>query len=82
MSLVARALWAAVVPNNTPVSEAVVATHSLEFIDALVTTSAELALGNLLSVHRLTTSNGKLTVSSFSGELVRAARVDGEFDLR
>jgi len=82
MTLVARALWAVVAKSGTAVSQAVIATHSLEFIDALVATAVELKLSDLLSVHRLALTDGKLTVSSFSGDLVMSARADGEFDLR
>jgi hypothetical protein len=82
MRLVASALARAVAPKGTPVNQVVLATHSLEFIDALVSVCSELGLQQLLSVHRLALNDGVLSTSSFSGDLVANARLEAELELR
>jgi hypothetical protein len=82
MRLVANALARTVAPHGTPVNQVVLATHSLEFIDALVGVCTELDLQQSLSVHRLALNDGRLTSSSFSGDLVATARLDAELELR
>jgi hypothetical protein len=82
MRLVAQALVQAVAPRGAPVNQVVLATHSLEFIDALVGVCAEKGTQELLSVHRLVLNDGVLTTSTFSGDLVANARLEAEYELR
>ena len=79
----AEAMIHAVRPNpGAAQSQLVLATHSLEFIDALVRAAQSLGAVNLLSVHRLGLERGQLNVSSFTGELVLDARAEAELELR
>lgn len=82
MQQVADAMAQAVAPNDGPVNQLVIATHSMEFIDALVATCSSRGIQELISVHRLSLLDGRLTASSFSGSLVMNARVGAELELR
>lgn len=82
MQRVAEAISHTVAPKGAAVNQVVIATHSAEFIDALVSVCTTRGLQELLSVHRLSLVEGQLTTSSFSGDLVANARVGAEFELR
>lgn len=84
MQKAAEAMVLSVLPSASGAEprQLVLATHSLEFIDALAQAAASLKVTDLLSVHRLAQTDGVLSVSSFSGELVAAARGEVEQDLR
>lgn len=82
MQRVAEAISYTVAPKGVATNQVVIATHSVEFIDALVSVCAKRGLQELLSVHRLSLVDGLLTTSSFSGDLVTNARIGAEFELR
>jgi hypothetical protein len=82
MRPVASALARAVAPRGVPINQVVLATHSVEFIDALVSVCSELGLQQHLSVHRLALTEGVLSTSSFSGDLVANARLEAGLELR
>ncbi|MBL8916364.1 MAG: AAA family ATPase [Archangium sp.] len=78
----AEAMVRTVRPQSKSENQLVLATHSLEFIDALVRSAQKLGALDLLSVHRLSLENGELKVSSLTGDLVLDARADAELELR
>lgn len=63
-------------------SQVVLATHSLEFIDALIDAGRKTECLSLLSVHRLSMASGTLSVSSFAGEDLVIARNEVLQELR
>lgn len=63
-------------------SQVVLATHSLEFIDALIRAAQLQDAAELLSVHRLSLQGGVMSESALSGDLVLEARSAAEMELR
>jgi hypothetical protein len=82
MAKAAEAMIHAVRPKAGAVSQLVLATHSLEFIDALVRAAQSLNALDMLSVHRLSLEEGVMASSSLGGELVLDARAEAELELR
>lgn len=78
----AEAMIHAVCPQGVPQSQIVLATHSLEFIDALIRVAQSLKALDHLSVHRLSLVGGRMAASSLSGEMVVDARAEAELELR
>ena len=82
MTKAAEAMVHAVRPNGEAESQLVLATHSLEFIDALIRSAQSLKALDLISVHRLTLEDGVMKSSSLGGDLVLDARSEAELELR
>lgn len=78
----AEAMVHAVRPKGSTESQVVLATHSLEFIDALIRAAQSLNALDLISVHRLALEDGVMKTSSLAGDLVLDARAEAELELR
>ncbi len=78
MSLIAKVIWAAIRRDI----QVILTTHSLEFIDAILSECPDDDALKQLSLVRTTLVNGKLITSRYPGEEVEVLRNEIEEDLR